>query len=266
MKNLLLILVMLITGITNAQDTPCNPETQDDCPPVVENPTQVDWNSIDFSSMSPEDTLNEIVDIFFQDLTWYNWYYADQPEGVIFKEDHPQLFPFDGIIKEDFNITTSFYSFPEAKAKSAGFVVQCQEEIHINEDLWYRFDSDENHIQESTILSFDDCDNASGAVTTSFRTVISTGDAKKLFLMYHELGHAVLGLDHNCGGQYEKLIMKTGACLNGTQPYYFPQDFPVRDLTEFKNARTKMFSGYNRVNLPSCETSKGSRVIEEIFN
>ena len=250
MKNLLLILIILVTGITNAQ---C---ITDDCPP-----TQVDWDSIDFSSMSPEDTLDEIVDIFFQDLEWYNYHYG----STEFKEKNWWLFPFDNTYQESYNITTSFYSFPEAKAGSAGFVVQCQEEIHINEDLWHKFDSDENHIQETSIFNFNsNCQETS--VTTTFKTVIATADAKKLYLMYHELGHAVLGLDHNCEGQYEKLIMRVGSCSNGTQPYYFPQDFPVRDLTEFKNARTKMFQGYNRVDLPSCETSKGSRVIEEVFN
>ena len=247
---------MLIMGITSAQEC-----LTDYCPP-----TQVDWDSIDFSSKTATETLNEIVDIFFQDLEWYNWYYADQPEGVLFKEQNPQLFPFDGIYKESYNITTSFYSFPEAKAGSAGYVVQCQEEIHINKDLWHRFDNDDNFIRETTVVNFGDCSGNSDIFNTTHRTVIATGDAKKLFLMYHELGHAVLGLDHNCEGQYEKLIMKVGSCSNGTQPYYFPQDFPVRDLTEFKNARTKMFQGYNRVDLPSCETSKGSKVIEEIFN
>ena len=251
MKNLLLILVMLIAGITNAQ---C---LTDICPP-----TQVDWDSVDFSSMTPEDTLDEIVDIFFQDLEWYNYHYG----STEFKEKNWWLFPFDGTYKEDFNITTSFYSFPEAKAGSAGYVVQCQEEIHINEDLWHRFDGDEDYISTTTMFSFGDCSGNSNSITTTHRTVIATADAKKLYLMYHELGHAVLGLDHNCGGQYEKEIMKASTCLNGTQPYYFPQDFPVRDLTEFQNARTKMFQGHNRVDLPSCETSKGSRVIEEIFN
>ena len=92
MKNLLLILVILIMGITNAQDTPCNPLIQEDCPP-----TQVDWDSVDFSSMTPEDTLNEIVDIFFQDLEWYNYYYG----STEFKEKNWWLFPFDGIYQEE---------------------------------------------------------------------------------------------------------------------------------------------------------------------
>ena len=80
-------------------------------------------------------------------------------------------------------------------------------------------------------------------------------DLKKTFLMYHELGHAVLKLDHVC---IEKEIMATAEC---GWLWNFPgTKYPITDLDEFNSAKERMFLGTNQVDYP-CNTYKGSKTI-----
>ena len=90
-------------------------------------------------------------------------------------------------------------------------------------------------------------------------------DLKKMFLMYHELGHAVLKLLHTCTRD-EIMTTEdpndcTPACLfnNCGWDYY-----PVADEEEFLNARTRMFEGVGQT-YKDCSTLKGSAIIEDIF-
>ena len=86
-----------------------------------------------------------------------------------------------------------------------------------------------------------------------------TTNIRKLFLMYHELGHGILRLDHVC---INKEIMATGAC---GEDFGFPSSFPVANMNEFNIAKERMFAGTDQIDLP-CNSSKGSKTIIDIFN
>ena len=83
-------------------------------------------------------------------------------------------------------------------------------------------------------------------------------DTHKLFLMYHELGHAVLNLDHVCTrGE----IMVNLNCSNLFGNY---NDAPVENREEFREAAVRMFTGVGQQYI-SCESGKRSRTIEDII-
>ena len=85
---------------------------------------------------------------------------------------------------------------------------------------------------------------------------------KKYFLMYHELGHGVLKLDHVC---ISKEIMATSALnLEICKDFGFPGDFPVANMNEFNIAKERMFAGTDQIDF--CNSSKGSKTITDIFN
>ena len=83
-------------------------------------------------------------------------------------------------------------------------------------------------------------------------------DLKKYFLIYHELGHGVLKLDHVC---INKDIMATGTCGDN---FTFPSAFPVANMNEFNIAKERMFAGTDQIDL--CSSNKGSKTITDIFN
>ena len=86
-----------------------------------------------------------------------------------------------------------------------------------------------------------------------------TTDVRKLFLLYHELGHGVLRLDHTC---ISKEIMASGNPV--CKDFGFPSDFPVANMNEFNAAKERMFAGTDQIDL--CISSKGSKTITDIFN
>ena len=87
---------------------------------------------------------------------------------------------------------------------------------------------------------------------------IFTTNVRKFFLMYHELGHGILRLDHVC---ISKEIMATGTC---GADFGFPSAFPVVNMNEFNIAKERMFAGTDQIDL--CDSSKGSKTIIDIFN
>ena len=89
-----------------------------------------------------------------------------------------------------------------------------------------------------------------------------TTDVRKLFLMYHELGHGILKLDHTC---ISKEIMATSdPKLEICRDFTFPSDFPVANMNEFNTAKERMFAGTDQIDL--CSSNKGSKTITDIFN
>ena len=89
-----------------------------------------------------------------------------------------------------------------------------------------------------------------------------TTNVRKFFLMYHELGHGILRLDHVC---ISKEIMATSASnLEICKDFTFPSDFPVSNMNEFNAAKERMFAGTEQMYL--CDSSKGSKTIIDIFN
>ena len=87
-----------------------------------------------------------------------------------------------------------------------------------------------------------------------------TTNVRKLFLLYHELGHGILRLDHTC---ISKEIMASGNPV--CKDFGFPSDFPVANMNEFNAAKERMFAGTDQIDLP-CNSSKGSKTITDIFN
>ena len=85
-----------------------------------------------------------------------------------------------------------------------------------------------------------------------------TTNVRKLFLMYHELGHGILRLNHVC---ISKEIMATGTC---GADFTFPSAFPVANMNEFNIAKERMFAGTDQIDL--CNSNKGSKTIIDIFN
>ena len=90
-----------------------------------------------------------------------------------------------------------------------------------------------------------------------------TTDVRKFFVVYHELGHGILKLDHVC---INKDIMATSdPDLEICKDFRFPTNFPVANMNEFNIAKERMFAGTEQVSL-NCNSSKGSKTITDIFN
>ena len=222
MKNLLLILVMLITGLTSAQDTPCNPETQDNCPTVFNfdecgsNYGVVDYDNIDYNSENGTvtETLIEIANTFLNDASTY-----------------------DILSEETYQWDFSYYPFVAADGLSnhtvAARTTYCNGNmisIEVNSNTWESY---------------------------------FTTDLRKLFLIYHELGHAILNLKHSCTTND---IMHPGTQQGcGTHVSDDRWNHPTDVMATFITAKDRMFNGEGQTYI-SCNTSKGSRVIEEIIN
>ena len=232
MKNLLLILVILITGITNAQD--CNPEIQDGCDVFEPETTEFDFNLdncvVDFEAVKTE--LNDVVDLFFTELEYYNDAYVNyggefNQEAYDLKQTQLHLYPFDGIVAADYDVTIETFPFTygavaDVSMSQVGSTTNVT--ININEDKWYELSDDEYYPNNNGVRAL--------------------ADLKKRMIIYHELGHAILGLGHPCNTEAD--IMNTSQCLRapGSQYYLsFPDDFPVANITPFNNARNRMFLG-----------------------
>ena len=238
MKNLLLILVMLITGIINAQD--CNPDICDGCCDVFEpETTEFDFNPdncvVDFEAVKTE--LNDVVDLFFTELATHN-------EGALV---HPAyLYPFIDIVRSDYLITINTFPFTYGAAADVACPViedgKINVEININENKWHEFTDDEH-------LGFQLDSNGNPVLGNDDNPVLNIralAYLKKRLLIYHELGHAVLGLDHPCDSTKPE-IMKTSQCFraNGSQYHIsFPDDFPVANITDFDEAVNRMHLGH----------------------
>ena len=89
-----------------------------------------------------------------------------------------------------------------------------------------------------------------------------TTDVRKFFVLYHELGHGILKLDHVC---INKDIMATSdPNLEICKDFTFPTNFPVANMNEFNIAKERMFAGTDQIDL--CSSNKGSKTITDIFN
>ena len=213
---------MLIMGITNAQD--CNPLIQDGCevfePEVAEFNFDIDNCSVDFDAVKIE--LNEIVTLFFTELDDYNYYYGEAAHVAA----NPLTWPFAWVDSSTYDVTINSFPFTygavaDTSVSTVGsttFVI-----ININEDKWHELSEDEYY------------NNGDVRALT---------DLKKKMIMFHELGHSVLGLGHPCNTEVD--IMNTSQCLRAPGSQYnlsFPDDFPVNNTTTFDNAVNRMFQG-----------------------
>ena len=89
-----------------------------------------------------------------------------------------------------------------------------------------------------------------------------TTNVRKLFLIYHELGHGVLELNHVCVSK--EMMATSDPNLEICKDFRFPGDFPVANMNEFNIAKERMFAGTDQIDL--CNSSKGSKTIIDIFN
>ena len=238
MKKLLLITVMLLGSITYAQ---CNPEIQDGCDVFEPETTEFDFNidncSIDFNTVKTE--LNDIVTLFFTELYDYNYYYGFAEHVAA----NPNTYPFAWVDSSTYNVTIETFPFTYGAAADVstsqnGDITNIT--ININEDKYYELSNDE---YLGYVL-----DGNGNQVTDNYGNTVKDVRAlaylKKRMLIFHELGHAVLGLDHPCNT--EKDIMNTSQCprANGSQyNLSFPDDFPVENITTWDNAVNRMFQG-----------------------
>ena len=222
MKNLLLILVILLSGITYAQ---CNLEIYDECPEVA---FDFECGPIDYSSEISE--IEDIITEFFVDMVNHN---ANTYEGK------PATRVSDDI--NDYDIHVDFYSF--GYTDYGGQTVHCQKtgdkvlvDISINADTWHYFTS----VKYTTAESYLGAGIAYGADPVQ----------KKKWLIYHELGHAVLKLNHIC--EWNEIMAAPGCTPDlGGQTLTFPThlDFLLNfehGLTGWNQALLRMFTGTNQ--------------------
>ena len=227
MKNLLLTLVMLLGGITYAQE--CNLNLYDSCPDTV-----FDFNSdtcdipVDYSSEISE--IEDIIAEFFTDMVAHN---ANTYEGK------PATRVSDDI--NDYDIHVDFYSF--GYTDYGGQTVHCQKtgdkvlvDISINADTWHYFTS----VKYTTAESYLGAGVAYGADPVQ----------KKKWLIYHELGHAVLKLNHIC--EWNEIMAAPGCTPDlGGQTLTFPTHIDYllnfeHGLTGWNQALLRMFTGTNQ--------------------
>ena len=222
MKNLLLILVILITGITNAQ---CNLEIYDECPEIA---FDFECGPIDYSAEISE--IEDIIAEFFVDMVAHN---DNTYEGK------PATRVSDDI--NDYDIHVDFYSF--GYTDYGGQTVHCKKtgdkvlvDISINADTWHYFTS----VKYTTAASYLGAGIAYGADPVQ----------KKKWLIYHELGHAVLKLNHIC--EWNEIMAAPG-CTHplGGQTLTFPTHLDYllnfeHGLTGWNQALNRMFTGTNQ--------------------
>ena len=252
---------MLITGITNAQDYECYP----DCPPEE---APVEFNFTPDNCVEDYDTLysdeiteiKEIVALFFTELEYYNDAYVNY-DGVYNQDAWNEkqrlihLYPYDGIVAEDYTVDIDFYPFSGLLSGAAAKATTCNGDaihIEVNSNKWFTELDNEELDSEGNIWE----NNQNNPVLPRL---------KKKFVIYHELGHAVLNLDHNCDTEVDQYaeIMKTTQCTvsTGTQSYLsFPYDFPVFTDNDFYNKAKRMWQKVGQVEYPSCESSYSAPV------
>ena len=238
MKNLLLTLVILLGGITYAQE--CYP----DCPPE-EIPIQFNFNpddcAVDYDILYSDEIteVKEIVALFFTELAAYNDLRHNYPTA--------SSYPYRDIEANDYNtVDVDFYPFTGSLSGAAANATTCNGDaihIEVNSDKWF------------TELANEESENNQGNPALP--------RLKKKFVIYHELGHAVLNLDHNCDTEVDQFaeIMKTTQCPISTGSQYnlsFPWDFPVFQDNDFNNKAKRMWGKINQVDFPACESSSSS--------
>ena len=244
MKNLTIILVMLLTSITNAQE--CYP----DCPPEPETPEVItfDFNStdcgVDYNTLYSNEIaeIEGIVDTFFTELEAYNDLRYNYPTA--------SSYPYVDIDRDYYAVDIDFYPFTGSLAGAAASANTCNGNIiniEVNSNKWFTEVANEELDNEGNIWE----NNQNNPVLPRL---------KKKFVIYHELGHIVLGLDHNCDTEVDQYaeIMKTTQCPISTGSQYFlsfPFDFPVFQDNDFNNKAKRMWGKINQVDLPACESS-----------
>ena len=221
MKNLLLILVMLITGLTSAQDTPCNPETQDNCPTVFnfdECGSTLTHSFTGFKATAFEASKFGNIDYFSENVI------EDilTPLLSIFLSDASMN---DVCLEDAYGMNINFYPFTSAdptlsNSAVAGYASLSEDNtinLNINETIW------------------------DGEFYEGF-------EIRKIGLIYHELGHAVLGLGHNCttgdimhpGTQQGCGTPVSDNTTQGAPNYW--SNFPTNNLEKFEANVLIMFA------------------------
>ena len=214
---------MLLTGITNAQE--CDLNLYDSCP---ETSFDFECGPIDYSSEISE--IETIIAEFFTDMIAHN---ANTYEGK------PATRVSDDI--NDYDIHVDFYSF--GYTDYGGQTVHCKKtgdkvlvDISINADTWHYFTS----VKYTTAASYLGAGIAYGADPVQ----------KKKWLIYHELGHAVLKLNHIC--EWNEIMAAPG-CTHplGGQTLTFPTHLDYllnfeHGLTGWNQALNRMFTGTNQ--------------------
>ena len=240
MKNLLLILVMLIMGVTNAQ---CNLEIFDECPPAV-----FEFDSeecaIDYDALYSDEIteIEGIVNTFFTELATYNYNYGQPITASLYNS-----FPYINVVSSTYTVDIDFYPFTGSLTGRAASANTCNGNIiniEVNSNKWFTEVANEELDNEGNIWE----NNQNNPVLPRL---------KKKFLIYHELGHIVLGLDHNCNSQVNDQadIMKTSQCPRSTGSVAllsWPYDFPVFQDNDFYNSAKRMWSDVDQVDLPAC--------------
>ena len=231
---------MLIAGVTNAQN--CNLEIFDECPSIeFEFSTEECAKNYNILYSDEITEIEEIVDLFFTELATYNYYYGASKAGIEY------LFPYNDIDAADYTVLIDFYPFTGSLTGRAAHANTCNGDlihIEVNSKKWFTEVANEELDNEGNIWE----NNQNNPVLPRL---------KKKFLIYHELGHAVLGLDHNCSAGVDQYadIMETSQCLIAPGSQYnlsFPFDFPVFTDNSFKQKTNKMFSHTDQVDLPAC--------------
>ena len=206
---------MLIMGVTYAQGE-C---ITDDCDIFEPENTEFDFGvincNIDFDAAKTE--LEEIVELFFEELDYFN------SEAALASGFYN---PYSDVSSSSYNVTIDTFPFTygavaDVSKSQNGSVTNVV--ININEEKYHELNADEYYPNDD---------------------VRALAYLKKRMLIYHELGHAVLGLGHPCNT--EKDIMNTSQCLRNPGTIYylsFPDDFPVENITTFENAVKRMFNG-----------------------
>ena len=235
MKNLL-ILAMLITGIAKAQ---CNLEIFDECPSIeFEFSTEECAKNYNILYSDEIDEIEDIVDLFFTELATYN-------EGIAHYPAY--LYPYIDVVSSTFTTKIDFYPFTGSLTGRAASANTCNGNlihIEVNSKKWFTEVANEEVKPDGTTYY----NNQNNPVIIRL---------KKKFLIYHELGHIVLGLDHNCNSQVNDQadIMKTSQCARGngsTALLSWPYDFPVFQDNDFYNSAKRMWQKVDQVDLPDC--------------
>ena len=257
MRKLLLITVMLLGGITYAQN--CNLEIFDECPSVAFNFSTEECSGSYNLLYSDEITeIEEIVALFFTELAYYNDAYVNyggefNQEAYDKKQKELYMYPYDGIVAEDYTVDIDFYPFTGSLRGRAASANTCNGDIiniEVNSSKWF------------TELDNEELDNE-GNIWENNQNNPVLPRLKKKFLIYHELGHIVLGLDHNCSAGVDQYadIMETSQCPIAPGSQYnlsFPFDFPVFQDNDFNNKAKKMWARTDQVDLPACESTSSS--------
>ena len=299
MKNLLLILVILITGITNAQDYECYPDCPEpvvfefdecDTPPTPIAETQGDRNdeinvlapdsagwselygsyviikngkkfySYDYGNASMKDmTMDQYASYYLA-----VWNYDNNPSDTSTLKESA----FYNIDFENNNLGDSFIEIATAFLNDTANSDFHMEEYYSWSFNFYPFLDSNGDLDMSAAASAAPCEGSNIEVNinentwdTYFKTYPS-----KFFLIYHELGHAILNLGHDCRTNATMHPGTQQGC--GTHVSDDDHNGPTNNMTTFLNGKDQMFSDPNLNSKYNCDvyTGKRSRIITDIFN